>query len=174
MRFGRVNDAPLIEDLNAGEKVARDALMVVALCTTDRTTWGPACDRIAPLFDQLAAAYPDVLFAKVTVPTPSDLGRVPKLPAFLFRLKGATLEEFMGGDMAHVEASIRRFRPVPPTTSSSPAPSPATAPSVPAPSAPSTPTGLVAAAAPSSPASGVSALAVAVVLLGALALALRR
>eukprot|EP00741_Cyanophora_paradoxa_P016939 tig00020944_g16360.t1 len=81
--------------------------------------WCGPCQRIAPLFEQLAAKYPDVDFLKVDVDECSDLAQsngVRSMPTFHFWKGGSKAQEFSGADPGRLESTILALRPPPQQT----------------------------------------------------------
>ena len=64
--------------------------------------WCPPCQQIAPIFEQLAGQYPDIVFIKVDMDQAgpslkSELG-VWALPTFCFLRDGKKVGSFMGAN----------------------------------------------------------------------------
>jgi len=72
---------------------------------------GP-CQRIAPIFEQLATKYVNVVFVHVDVdelPNLPDVADVRGVPTFKFFKNKQLLEAFSGANPDRLEESIRKF-----------------------------------------------------------------
>lgn len=69
---------------------------------------GP-CQRIAPLFEQMATDNPNVIFVKVDVDAQDKIAAncgVSAMPTFQFYKDGAKVEEMQGADPAGLKAKV--------------------------------------------------------------------
>ena len=75
-------------------------------------TWCGPCQRIAPIFEQLAAKYPNVVFLKVDVDKCPDSGAangVTAMPTFVFFRNATKIDMQRGGDPAALEQKIQKW-----------------------------------------------------------------
>ena len=88
------------------------------VCVVDfGATWCGPCQRIAPVFDQLAEGCPDALFAKVDVdevPDASQHYSVSALPTFLVFKDGKEVARIQGADEAGLRAALDKAGCPPP------------------------------------------------------------
>ena len=88
------------------------------VCVVDfGATWCGPCQRIAPVFDQLAEGCPDALFAKVDVdevPDASQHYSVSALPTFLVFKDGTEVARIQGADEAGLRAALDKAGCPPP------------------------------------------------------------
>ena len=72
-------------------------------------TWCGPCQRIAPLFEQMAADNPNVIFVKVDVDAQDKIAAkcgISAMPTFQFYKGGAKVEEMCGADPATLKAKV--------------------------------------------------------------------
>lgn len=72
-------------------------------------TWCGPCKRIAPTFEKLAEAFPNVTFLKVDVDEAPELVNtfdVSAMPTFVFLKDGNEVKRVEGADMAGLEAGF--------------------------------------------------------------------
>ena len=88
------------------------------VCVVDfGATWCGPCQRIAPVFDQLAEGCPDALFAKVDVdevPDASQHYSVSALPTCLVFKDGKEVARIQGADEAGLRAALDKAGGPPP------------------------------------------------------------
>lgn len=85
-----------------------DKLIVVDFTAT----WCPPCQRIAPLFENLAQKYPDVVFCKVDVDQCRDVAkaqRISAMPTFKFFKRGTLYHSFRGASVQQLEEGIQTY-----------------------------------------------------------------
>ena len=96
-------DAVLAEAAAAGKAVVVDFT----------ATWCGPCQRIAPVFAQLAEENPDVVFVKVDVDENEEVAQqcgIQAMPTFQFYKNGAKVDEFSGADPNKIKATIAKCK----------------------------------------------------------------
>ena len=98
------------------EGLARYRAVVSAakLCLVDFTaSWCGPCRQIAPVFERLALANPEVHFVKVDVDSSQDVAaaeNVRSMPTFKLFRYGAKVEEFSGADPNRIAALVNKYK----------------------------------------------------------------
>jgi thioredoxin len=75
-------------------------------------TWCGPCQRVAPVFEQLATKYPKALFLKVDVDKCPDTGAsqgVSALPTFVLLRNKTKLDMLRGADMGSLEDKVKKW-----------------------------------------------------------------
>ena len=75
-------------------------------------TWCGPCQRIAPVFEQLAAKYGNAVFLKVDVDKCPDVGaanNVTAMPTFIFFRNAVKIDMLRGGDPNALEEKIKKW-----------------------------------------------------------------
>ncbi|XP_053975218.1 thioredoxin-like protein 1 [Hylaeus anthracinus] len=98
---------------NDSQFVGEMAVVGTKLVVVDFTaTWCGPCQRIAPIFEQLAAKYPNAVFLKVDVDkcagTAATYG-VTAMPTFIFFRNQSKLGMCQGADPVGLESKIQQF-----------------------------------------------------------------
>ena len=98
------------------EGLARYRAVVSAakLCLVDFTaSWCGPCRQIAPVFERLALANPEVHFVKVDVDSSQGVAaaeNVRSMPTFKLFRYGAKVEEFSGADPNRIAALVNKYK----------------------------------------------------------------
>ena len=72
-------------------------------------TWCGPCKRIAPTYEKLADALPNIVFLKVDVDESPDLVNqydISAMPTFVFLKDGKEIKRVEGADMAQLESGF--------------------------------------------------------------------
>lgn len=75
-------------------------------------TWCGPCKRIAPIFERLAAKYPNAVFLKVDVDKCTETGQgngVSAMPTFLFFRNSTKIDTHRGADENALEEKIKKW-----------------------------------------------------------------
>jgi thioredoxin 1 len=76
-------------------------------------TWCGPCRMIAPIFQELSEAMPDVVFVKVDVDDNPDTAAkysVSAMPTFVFIQKGKVVDRLMGANPARLQELIDEYK----------------------------------------------------------------
>lgn len=90
-------------------KSEKDRLVVVDFSAT----WCPPCQMIAPIFDELSIAYPDVTFIKLDIDqckSFADAKDVSGVPTFKFFKNNVLLTSFSGANKTTLTEMIKKFK----------------------------------------------------------------
>lgn len=88
----------------------RDSALVLVDFTA---SWCGPCRQIAPVFERLALANPEVHFVKVDVDSSQDVAaaeNVRSMPTFKLFRYGAKVEEFSGADPNRIAALVNKYK----------------------------------------------------------------
>ena len=94
-----------IAEYRAAIASAGDRLVVVDCAAS----WCPPCRQIAPIFEELAVKYKDVVFVKVDVdqvPEIKNILTIWALPTFYFLRYGEKQGSFMGADVGKLRHGL--------------------------------------------------------------------
>ncbi|XP_058479501.1 thioredoxin-like [Solea solea] len=97
-----------LEDFKKQMKNAGDKLVVVDFTAT----WCPPCKMIAPIFEELAEKYTNIVFLKVDVDEALDVGEeynVSSMPTFLFIKNSKELDRFSGASQDKLRAKLEEY-----------------------------------------------------------------
>ncbi|KAK9075159.1 hypothetical protein SSX86_003479 [Deinandra increscens subsp. villosa] len=75
-------------------------------------TWCGPCRFMAPLFTNLAAKYPKVLFLKIDIDEASDVAakwNISSVPTFFFTKNGKEIDKVVGADKSSLETKIAKY-----------------------------------------------------------------
>ncbi|KAK3606138.1 hypothetical protein CHS0354_010767 [Potamilus streckersoni] len=75
--------------------------------------WCGPCQRIAPIFEQMAKDLTDVSFIKVDVDKNEETAaacNISAMPTFQFYKNGNKLEEFSGADVEKLKQTVMRLK----------------------------------------------------------------
>lgn len=75
-------------------------------------TWCRPCQRIAPIFQQLAAKYPKAVFLKIDVDECQEIAAaqgVTAMPTFIFYRNKTKVDRLQGGDPVTLENKIQQY-----------------------------------------------------------------
>ncbi|XP_073480122.1 thioredoxin-like [Aquarana catesbeiana] len=90
-------------------KSAGDKLVVVDFTAS----WCRPCRRIAPLYEELSKAHPDVFFCKVDVDDVAALSEscgITAMPTFQFYKNATKVAEICGADEAKLKETIAKLK----------------------------------------------------------------
>merc|ERR1711990_1157025 len=99
-----------VETLEAYNATIRENKRVVVDFTA---SWCGPCQYIAPVFEELAAKYPDVTFIKVDVDENDEAAAaagISCMPTFQFHLDGAKVAEMQGADKDQLEKYVANLQ----------------------------------------------------------------
>lgn len=81
--------------------LARDGLVVVDFSAE----WCQPCKKIAPVYQSLAAKYPDITFLHIDIDeVPSE--EISSVPTFMFYKNGERVEEFSGASVHKLSGTV--------------------------------------------------------------------
>nr|AGG17889.1 thioredoxin [Cristaria plicata] len=96
-------------EFNSIVKGSGDKLVVVDFTAT----WCGPCQRIAPLFAEMAEEMKDVIFIKVDVDQNEETAsacKINAMPTFQFYKNGQKLEEFSGADINKLRQVVAKHK----------------------------------------------------------------
>ncbi|CAB9499130.1 Thioredoxin H-type [Seminavis robusta] len=102
---GHVIHCSSVEEYHAALQAAGDGLVVVDVYAD----WCPPCQAMAPIFERLAAEYPQTVFIKVDVDRAPSLKHelsVWALPTFVFLKHGKKVGSFMGANQSLLKRGL--------------------------------------------------------------------
>merc|ERR1711918_7866 len=95
-------------------KAEFDALIAAKTVAVDFTaTWCGPCQRIGPVFVEMAKDYPDIEFVKVDVDENEETAQacgISAMPTFQFYKKGEKLGEFSGASEDKIKEAIAKYK----------------------------------------------------------------
>ncbi|XP_058479500.1 thioredoxin-like [Solea solea] len=96
------------DDFKKQMKNAGDKVVVVDFTAT----WCSPCKMIAPIFEELAEKYTNMVFLKVDMDEAEDVGEeynVTSMPTFIFIKNTKELERFCGANGDKLKAKVEEF-----------------------------------------------------------------
>mmetsp|Transcript_15366 Transcript_15366/g.22608 ORF Transcript_15366/g.22608 Transcript_15366/m.22608 type:complete len:105 (+) Transcript_15366:55-369(+) len=75
-------------------------------------SWCPPCRMIAPIFEAIAAEFPNAIFVKVDVDEASDVAeacQISSMPTFQFYKGGKKVHEFSGASEAKIRDAVKKY-----------------------------------------------------------------
>ncbi|XP_043916978.1 thioredoxin-like [Protopterus annectens] len=76
-------------------------------------TWCGPCKMIAPIFEEMAGKYEDVLFLKVDIDEAEEVANchnVRSVPTFIFFKNGQKVDDFSGANKEKLQEFIERLK----------------------------------------------------------------
>ena len=106
--FGEVINVTSLSALKTRLEPAKDSAATIFFTSS---TCGP-CRAAYPMFDQLAAEYPNALFAKVDINSARDVAskyQIRATPTFMTFCKGSKVDEWKGADPNLLKTNVERL-----------------------------------------------------------------
>ncbi|XP_072260535.1 thioredoxin-like [Pyxicephalus adspersus] len=97
------------DEFDAALESAADKLIVIDFSAS----WCGPCKRIAPIYEEISCANPDVLFYKVDVDDVADLAEkcgIQAMPTFQFFKNKKKVAEIRGADAAALKKKISELK----------------------------------------------------------------
>jgi thiol-disulfide isomerase/thioredoxin len=104
----KMNQVIHIESAEQYEELKQKGLVIIDF----NTTWCGPCKRFAPVFEQMAAKYPGVIFLSVDSEKieHEDTETISSVPTFKVLLDGEVKREFSGVNAERLEEYIQRYQ----------------------------------------------------------------
>ena len=96
------------DDFKAAMERSKSKLLVIDFTAT----WCGPCQTMAPIFEGLAAEFPNVEFVKVDVDDASEIAEdcgVTSMPTFQFFKGGAMVQNFVGANKQKLKETVEKL-----------------------------------------------------------------
>ena len=96
----------MVKEISEVSEVPQQGAVVIDFFAT----WCGPCKRIAPTYEKLSEAFPNIAFLKVDVDESAELVNmydVSVMPTFVFLKDGKEVKRVEGADMAGLEAGFQ-------------------------------------------------------------------
>ncbi|ESQ44769.1 hypothetical protein EUTSA_v10003293mg [Eutrema salsugineum] len=106
---GEVIACQTVEDWNEKLKAAQESKKLIVIDFT--AVWCPPCRFIAPIFEEYAKKFLNVVFFKVDVDKLSDVAKafeVEAMPTFIFMREEAILDKIVGAAKDEIHAKLEK------------------------------------------------------------------